>query len=85
MYVTITFLNSIWVQFVDRLQQKLDLVLIPIQLFRPCRIARRSNLVDNNLSMLSTTLPAQILCTVFSQNWINVTLSVFLFSPTSIL
>lgn len=66
--------NSVWVQLVDRLQQKLDLVLIPIQLFRPCRPIRRTNIIESSMSAPSICRhPAQILCSVFSQNWINVT------------
>ncbi|XP_032785122.2 dipeptidyl peptidase 9 [Daphnia magna] len=65
--------ENVWVQLVDRLQQKLDLVLIPIQLFRPCRPIRRTNIIESSMSAPSICRhPAQILCSVFSQNWINV-------------
>ena len=47
--------------------------MIPVHLFRPCRAVRRTNTIENSITLpTNSRLPAQILCSVFSQNWINV-------------
>jgi len=80
--------KHVWVELLDRNQQNLELVLIPLSFFRPCPSPTAAGVVSHGLDD-HTTYPSdisyvypQILCSIYSHNWINVH-DILHFLPTS--
>ena len=76
--------SSVWVELLDRNQQNLELVLIPLSFFRPCPSPTAAGVVSHGLDD-HTTYPSdisyeypQILCSIYSHNWINVSILVYI-------
>lgn len=71
------FHYSVWLQLLDRNQQNLDLVLIPLSFFRPCSTSHGLENRSSSSSDISLKYP-QILCSIHNHNWINVFSNLFL-------